>query len=61
METHTFKTADNKNAFYAINYEEGGFTIVSANDRVRPILAFAEEGRFSNDTDELVCIAQSAR
>ena len=50
---YTYKTTDDKNAFYAINYEEGGFTVVSADDRVSPILAFSEEGKFSNNIDEI--------
>lgn len=50
---YTFKTISDKNVFYAINYEEGGFVVVSADDRVSPIRAFCEEGKFSNNVDEI--------
>lgn len=53
MEILTFKTIDNENAFYTINYKEGGFVVVSADNRVSPILAFSDEGKFSDDIDEI--------
>jgi Peptidase C10 family/Spi protease inhibitor len=53
LEVLTFKTETNDNAFYAINYDVGGFVVVSADSRVSPILAFSEEGKFSNNIDEI--------
>jgi len=48
------KTAKNKNAFYVINYKEGGFLIVSADNRISPILAFSETGSFSSIPTEII-------
>jgi hypothetical protein len=53
MNVFTFKTESNDDAMYAINYEEGGFILVSSDNRVSPIRAFSEEGYFSNNIDEI--------
>lgn len=45
-----FFTKKKEAAFYAINYENGGFAIVSADDRNTPVLAFSENSSFQNDT-----------
>lgn len=37
-------------AFYILNYENGGFAIVSADDRNTPVLAYSETSTFKNDT-----------
>lgn len=39
---------DNKNvpAFYVINYQNGGFLLLSADNRVKPILAYSEDAFF---------------
>lgn len=36
------KGTDDKTALYLINYENGGFAIVSADKRESPILAYSE-------------------
>lgn len=52
-DTTTYKTESNENAFYAINYNEGGFVIIAADNRISPILAYSDEGKFSNNIDEI--------
>lgn len=42
---------DNKTVFYIINYENGGFVILTADKRVKPIAAFSETGEFSTDAE----------
>ncbi|WP_284446467.1 C10 family peptidase [Flavobacterium anhuiense] len=37
-------------AFYILNYENGGFAIISADDRNTPVLAYSETSTFKNDT-----------
>lgn len=36
-------------AFYAVNFGDDGFVIVSASDQVRPILAFSTESKFETE------------
>ncbi|MDQ6472372.1 C10 family peptidase [Flavobacterium sp. LHD-80] len=36
-------------AFYIINYENGGFAIISADDRNTPVLAYSENSTFDNN------------
>ncbi len=45
----TFIDEYNQDVFYAINYKEGGFIILSADKRTMPILAYSIEGEFSLD------------
>ncbi len=45
---------DNKiNAYYIINYNEGGFVIVSADKRVQPILAYSEDLNFNLEKNQI--------
>jgi hypothetical protein len=53
MEVLTFKTITNDNAYFTINYNEGGFVVVAADDRASPILAFSEDGKFSENIEEI--------
>ena len=39
-------------SYYIINYKDGGFVIISADNRVSPILAFSESGKFSLDFEK---------
>lgn len=41
-----------ENAFYIINYQEGGFVILAADKRVDPILALSDEGSIPLDSYE---------
>ena len=41
---------DGTNAFYIVNYKEGGFTIISADRRTQKILAFSESFAFNMET-----------
>lgn len=43
-----YKGEDSQPAFYALNYKNGGFVIMSADDRVSPILAYSENGKFTS-------------
>ncbi|MBB2147128.1 hypothetical protein GM921_16610 [Pedobacter sp. LMG 31464] len=46
----SIKAKDNTNAFYIINYEGGGFSIVSADKRTPNILAYSDKNNFRTDT-----------
>ena len=41
------KNVKGKTVFYVINYVEGGYIILSSDNRMQPIIAFSEEGKFS--------------
>lgn len=45
------KTKNSETAFYIVNYESGGFVLISADKRIDPILAFSEDNSFQTDTD----------
>ncbi|WPO77347.1 C10 family peptidase [Flavobacterium sp. KACC 22761] len=49
----TYKTSKNDNAFYVINYSEGGFLVISADNRLSPILAFSDTGTYSANPSEI--------
>jgi len=51
--TYKISTTSDVNAFYVFNYNEGGFSIVSADDRVSPVLAYCDEGVFSTNINEI--------
>ncbi|NOU62085.1 Spi family protease inhibitor [Marinifilum caeruleilacunae] len=38
--------------FYIINYKDGGFVIISADNRTTPILAFSDHNKFSLDGED---------
>ncbi|MHB0755334.1 C10 family peptidase [Polaribacter sp. M15] len=40
------KNDKNKTTFYVINYNEGGYILLSADKRTQPILGFSEKGEF---------------
>jgi len=42
---------NSQDAFYIINYEKGGFVIISADNRVEPILAYSEDNEFPLDAE----------
>lgn len=44
--THVIKSPGGLNSIYIVNYEEGGFVVLSADKRVGPILAFSETSSF---------------
>ncbi len=47
------KTENQDNALYVINYNEGGFILISADNRISPVLAFSETDNFKSDLNEL--------
>ncbi|HHT9079575.1 TPA: C10 family peptidase [Flavobacterium psychrophilum] len=51
--TYKMSTTSDVNPFYVFNYNEGGFSIVSADDRVSPVLAYCDEGAFSTNINEI--------
>jgi hypothetical protein len=51
-------TKNNDKAFYVVNYDEGGFIIIAADDRVSPVLAFSDSGSFSSTTKEIIAPVQ---
>jgi hypothetical protein len=48
------KTNKNNAAFYIINYAPEGFVIVSADNRINPILAYSDTGSFSSDLTKII-------
>jgi hypothetical protein len=44
--TFTYKKDQANPALYIVNYQEGGFVMVSGDDRVTPILAYSNENNF---------------
>ena len=46
-EIKSIGTTENKASFYIINFEEGGFVIISSDKRTYPILAFSEKNNFN--------------
>ena len=43
---------NNQEAFYAFNFEDGGFVIVSAEDAYVPVIGYSLEGAYKNDRPE---------
>jgi hypothetical protein len=43
------KSAQGRTSFYVINYNEGGYILLSADNRIQPILAFSENNEFNID------------
>lgn len=43
------KNDNGKISYYILNYNEGGFILLSADKRTQPILAYSEEGKFEVD------------
>lgn len=43
---------DDKPLFYVVNYEQGGFLIMSADNRIYPVLAFSKTGAFPLNENE---------
>jgi hypothetical protein len=48
-EVVTINADDAEPALYVINYETGGFVILSADNRVEPILAYSESNYFESE------------
>lgn len=46
------KNKINKTVFYVINYVGGGYVILSADNRMQPIIAFSEEDKFIAEDSE---------
>ena len=43
-------TKKSETAFYVVNYQNGGFVIISADNRNIPILAYSDSASFQNDS-----------
>jgi hypothetical protein len=48
------KTSAANIAFYVINYDQGGFIIIAADNRISPILAYSEKGTFSSEPSKII-------
>lgn len=46
------KYNNEENLFYIINYEDGGFVILSADNRLAPILAYSDTSVFRTDAND---------
>lgn len=44
--SHTFNSRDGQPSLYVFNIDGGGFVIVSAEEKVKPVLAYSEKGSF---------------
>ena len=44
--SHTFVSHEGQPSLYVFNIEGGGFVIVSAEEKVKPVLAYSEKGSF---------------
>ncbi len=49
----TFFTKNNRTSFYVFNYEEGGFIVVSADERMHPVIAYSEVNSFKTDKNKI--------
>ena len=45
----TIKDTDNNAFLHAINYDGGGYVLISSDNRIMPIQAYSSEGEFSSD------------
>ena len=43
------KNNNGKTSYYIINYNEGGFILLSADNRTQPIIGYSKEGNFETD------------
>jgi len=51
MNVETFIDDNNQSAYYVVYLESGGFVVVSADDLVEPIIAFADDGVFEPSSE----------
>jgi hypothetical protein len=52
--TKEYKTSKKESAFYVVNYSEGGFIILAADNRVSPILAYSDSGTFDTTEKQII-------
>jgi hypothetical protein len=50
LKTDTYTDDDGNNLYYVVNFKPFGFVILSADDLVEPIIAFAEKGVYTAST-----------
>ena len=53
MEVVEIKASNEENALYIINYNGGGYAIVSADQRINPILSYSDSESFKTNITEL--------
>lgn len=51
-EVFTIRDSEELPIVHVINFESGGFTLISADDRIDPVLAFSEKGSFPSSKKE---------
>lgn len=44
--SHTFKSSDEESSLFVFNIDGGGFVVVSAEEKVKPVLAYSTSGSF---------------
>lgn len=49
---HALKDDSAKRVLYIVNYKEGGFAIISADNRLQPILAYSDTNEFRIDAED---------
>ena len=47
--SHTFKSSDEESSLFVFNIDGGGFVVVSAEEKVKPVLAYSTSGSFDVD------------
>uniref|UniRef100_A0A502EPD7 Spi protease inhibitor domain-containing protein n=1 Tax=Flavobacterium pectinovorum TaxID=29533 RepID=A0A502EPD7_9FLAO len=52
--TKEYKTSKKASTFYVVNYNEGGFLIVAADNRISPILAYSDTGNFETNDNAVI-------
>ncbi len=53
VDIHPFMTDGGRILAYAVNYKEGGYSIISANQKYYPVIAYSESGRIDTDYTEI--------
>ncbi|MDI9871690.1 C10 family peptidase [Flectobacillus roseus] len=43
------KNENGETSFYVVNYKEGGYILLSSDNRIQPVLAYSESGKFTVD------------
>ena len=57
---HPFMTDGGRILAYAVNYKGGGYSIISANQKYYPVIAYSESGRIDTDYTKSIRILHSS-
>ena len=50
LNSFPLKDEANRTFLHTVNFEGGGFTLISGDNRIEPVLAYSDEGYFNSDT-----------